>query len=131
MPGIFEYLQCSSGIVRLDGRVTQFVEHFDYQHTNDVVILDYQKMHCTDPVSRKGYLLCARGGVEVPQLNGVCNQMERLAHSAFKYWLNALPEPPKLVRLAVFPVGVAQGLTLAGCSRQHCSMDFFRSGLIT
>lgn len=26
--------------------------------------------------------------------------MERLAHCAFKYWLNALPDPVKLVRLA-------------------------------
>jgi hypothetical protein len=37
--------------------------------------------------------------------------MERLLQTGFKYWLNALPVPQKLVRLAVFAVGLAQGNT--------------------
>jgi hypothetical protein len=37
---------------------------------------------------------------EVPEDTDPCNQMERLEHTAFKYRLNALPDPSKLVRLA-------------------------------
>ncbi|MDT3716288.1 hypothetical protein QVM48_22290 [Pseudomonas soli] len=56
--------------------------------------------------------------------------MERLLQAGFKYWLNALPDLPKLVRLAVLAVGLAQGITYTTLT-PVCSMDFFRSGTFT
>ncbi|MNE62906.1 hypothetical protein D3C80_1582210 [compost metagenome] len=47
---VFEHPQRGCGVFGFDDRVAQLVEHFDHQHTDDVVIFDYQKVHGLGPV---------------------------------------------------------------------------------
>ncbi|APO82027.1 hypothetical protein BL240_11450 [Pseudomonas putida] len=72
--------------------------------------------------------LCSGWQQKFPEDTGPCNQMERLAHITFKYWLNALPDPPKLVRLALRDRAVADNYNDRFAT---LSMDFTCSGVFT
>jgi hypothetical protein len=102
MPAIARHLREPSALqrhFRLDGFVAQFVEHIDYQHTHDVVVFDYQKVHGADPVSRNGFLLCARGGKKFPSLTA-CAIRWNDWRTAPSILAKCPARPPKLVRLA-------------------------------
>jgi len=57
-------------------------------------------VHCVILSQKNVFILCARRQQKFPEDTDRCNTMERLTIATFKYWLNALPKPAKLVRLA-------------------------------